>query len=41
MHELLFSPAAERYSKKLREKPVIEGYKDALKANGQNPSLPL
>jgi len=39
MYELLFSPAAERYFKKLKEKPLIEAYKTALKAISQEPYI--
>ena len=30
MYELLFSPQAERYFKKVKEKPLKEAYKTAL-----------
>ncbi|KLU59279.1 hypothetical protein CEB3_c42650 [Peptococcaceae bacterium CEB3] len=39
MYKLLFNPAAERYFKKLREKPLIEAYKNALKSISQEPYI--
>lgn len=37
MYELLFSSAAERYLKKLKEKPLIAAYKAAFLKIAENP----
>lgn len=37
MYEVLFSSAAERYFKKLRERKLKEAYKDALRKISQDP----
>lgn len=37
MYEILFSPAAERYFKKLKEKPLKDAYKTALLKLRKNP----
>ena len=37
MYELFFSPAAERYSKKLKEKQLLLKFKDALLLIRENP----
>lgn len=39
MYELRFSPHAERYFKKLREKPLKEAYKKALLELEKNPYI--
>ncbi len=37
MHEILFSSAAERYFKKLIERPLKKAYKDALSEISKDP----
>lgn len=37
MYEILFSSAAERFFKKIKEKPLREAYKKALQDIGKNP----
>src|SRR5690606_10001251 len=39
MYELLFSPQAERYFKKVKEKPLKEAYKTALLKIRENPYI--
>ena len=39
MYEILFSPAAERFFKKLKEKPLKDAYKEALLELGKNPYI--
>jgi mRNA interferase RelE/StbE len=39
MYEILFSPAAEYFFKKLKEKPLIKAYKTALLKLGENPYI--
>lgn len=39
MYEILFSPAAERFFKKLKEKPLKEAYKTALLKLRENPYI--
>jgi len=37
MYEILFTSQAERYFKKIKEKPLKEAYKNALTKLGENP----
>ena len=39
MYEILFSPAAERFFKKLKEKPLKKAYKTALLKLSENPYI--
>lgn len=39
MYEILFSPVAERYFKKIKEKPLKETYKKTLQAIQTNPYI--
>ena len=39
MYEILFSPPAERFFKKIKEKPLKEAYKNALLKLSENPYL--
>ena len=39
MYQILFSPAAERFFKKLKEKPLKKAYKEALDDIAINPYL--
>lgn len=39
MYEILFSPAAERFFKKLKEKPLKKAYKTALLRLSENPYI--
>ena len=39
MYEILFSSAAERFFKKLKEKPLKNAYKEALKSISVNPYI--
>jgi len=39
MYELLFSPAAERYFKKLKDKQLLAKFKDALLLIKENPYI--
>jgi mRNA interferase RelE/StbE len=39
MYEILFSPASERFFKKLKEKPLKKAYKIALLKLSKNPYL--
>jgi len=39
MYELLFSPAAERYFKKLKDKQLLIKFKEALKLIQENPYI--
>lgn len=39
MYEILFSPAAERYFKKIKEKQLKEAYKEALLKLRENPYI--
>ena len=39
MYELLFSPQAERFLRKLKEKPLKEAYKTALLELKKNPYI--
>lgn len=39
MYEILFSPQAERFFKKIKEKPLKEAYKTALLKLRENPYI--
>jgi mRNA interferase RelE/StbE len=39
MYEIIFSSAAERFFKKIKEKPLKEAYKNALLEISQNPYI--
>lgn len=39
MHDLRFTPQAQSYFKKLREKPLLKAFRDALSEIAENPYL--